>query len=356
MRFSCKNIEARTGQGERSAALDRLHWNHPAEPLRTAFIRAYEALRGRKCKGLYYIIIDTPPINTVADAQIVSTYVDGVVLVVKSGDTTEDELNEAIDAVRRAGGNLCGTVLNDLNMKSVKYAYKYKYGANTDISIPILSRMKRGNMKLDLSLDYHAHILPGCDHGSDGLATSLKQVEMAASAGVKTICATPHFYPHKESVESFLRRREKTAGLLLHELPENAPLIQLGAEVLICDGMERLDGLNRLCREGTNELLLEMPFYAWPESIWDTLYLLCDLADIQIVLAHAERYPAENIEKLICESVPLQLNAECLTKPLKRKRYLEWIENGYVKYLGSDIHMLGDRYEDWTKCRRLLGK
>lgn len=145
-------------------------------------------------------------------------------------------------------------------------------GANTDISIPILSRMKRGNMKLDLSLDYHAHILPGCDHGSDGLATSLKQVEMAASAGVKTICATPHFYPHKESVESFLRRRKKTAGLLLRELPENAPLIQLGAEVLICDGMERLDGLNRLCREGTNELLLEMPFYAWPESIWDTLY------------------------------------------------------------------------------------
>ena len=39
-------------KGERSAALDRLHWNHPAEPLRTAFIRAYEALRGRKCKGL----------------------------------------------------------------------------------------------------------------------------------------------------------------------------------------------------------------------------------------------------------------------------------------------------------------
>ena len=28
-------------------------------------------------------------------------------------------------------------------------------GANTDISIPILSRMKRGNMKLDLSLDYY---------------------------------------------------------------------------------------------------------------------------------------------------------------------------------------------------------
>ena len=75
-----------------------------------------------------YVIIDTPPINTVADAQIVSTYVDGVLLVAKSGKTTADELNMAIDAVKRAGGNLCGVVLNDLNMKSVKYSYKYKYG------------------------------------------------------------------------------------------------------------------------------------------------------------------------------------------------------------------------------------
>ena len=74
-----------------------------------------------------YVIIDTPPINTVADAQIVSAYVDGIVLVTKSGETTTDELNGAIDAVHRADGNLCGVVLNDLNMKSVKYSYKYKY-------------------------------------------------------------------------------------------------------------------------------------------------------------------------------------------------------------------------------------
>ena len=53
---------------------------------------------------------------------------DGIVLVSKSGDTTADELNVAIAAVHRAGGNLCGVVLNDLNMKSVKYSYKYKYG------------------------------------------------------------------------------------------------------------------------------------------------------------------------------------------------------------------------------------
>lgn len=120
--------------------------------------------------------------------------------------------------------------------------------------------------------------------------------------------------------------------------------------------MERLDGLHRLCREGTNELLLEMPFYAWPESVRDTLYQLLDLQDIQIVLAHAERYPAADIGQLARDGVPLQLNAACLTKPLHRKCCLTWIENGCVRYLGSDIHMLGSGYRDWEKCARLLEK
>lgn len=75
-----------------------------------------------------YVIIDTPPINTVADAQIISAFVDGVLIVAKSGSTTADELRAAVDAVERAEGNLCGVVLNDLNMKSTRYSYKYKYG------------------------------------------------------------------------------------------------------------------------------------------------------------------------------------------------------------------------------------
>lgn len=214
--------------------------------------------------------------------------------------------------------------------------------------------MKRSN--IDLSLDFHSHILPGCDHGSDSLETSLQQVRMAAEAGIQTICATPHFYPHKEPIDSFLQRRAETAALLMQNLSGEAPNIRLGAEVLICDGMERLDGLSRLCCQGSRELLLEMPFYSWPEPIWETLYCLLDRPDIQIILAHADRYPKENIERLIGDGVPVQLNVECLTKPLKRKRYLNWIEEGSVKYLGSDIHMLGSGYRDWEKCRKLLGK
>ena len=97
---------------------------NPSELLSSERMRRFVA---ESAKTYDYVIIDTPPINTVADAQIISTYVDGVVLVTKSGVTTTDELSDAKDAVLRAGGNLCGVVLNDINMKSGKYAYKYKY-------------------------------------------------------------------------------------------------------------------------------------------------------------------------------------------------------------------------------------
>ena len=74
--------------------------------------------------------------------------------------------------------------------------------------------MRRTEGMIDLTLDYHAHVLPGCDHGSDGVETSRKQLAMAAAAGIRTVCATPHFYPHKESIPSFLQRRAESAQLL----------------------------------------------------------------------------------------------------------------------------------------------
>ena len=81
-----------------------------------------------------------------------------------------------------------------------------------DISIPMQTRMKEDSSMIDLSLDYHAHILPGCDHGSSSVDMSLKQINMAKEAGVQTICATPHFYPHKESVSSFIESRRHLVG------------------------------------------------------------------------------------------------------------------------------------------------
>ena len=218
--------------------------------------------------------------------------------------------------------------------------------------IPISTR--QGQMTIDLKSDYHAHILPGCDHGSDSVETSLGQLELAKAAGVDRICATPHFYPNNESVTSFLERRQRTYENLKNAAVGDYPEILLGAEVLICDGMERLTDLTKLCLEGTNELLLEMPFYEWPSNIWDTVFELNDIDELQIVIAHADRYPVKDIEILIKEGIPLQLNAVSLMNVFKRGKYLSWIDGGYVSYLGSDIHGLGEEYRYFEKCAHLL--
>ena len=63
--------------------------------------------------------------------------------------------------------------------------------------------------------DFHAHILPGMDHGSTSTETTRNQLSAAKELGISTIVATSHFYPDIHRVGSYLRRgiiSEKTTG------------------------------------------------------------------------------------------------------------------------------------------------
>ena len=98
---------------------------NPSEMLSSAVFQT-EIERFRKQYA--YIIIDLPPTNEVADAQIVSRLVDGMVLVVRSGHTKQRELAEAEGALTSAGSRICGVIINDINLKQGgKYGYKYGY-------------------------------------------------------------------------------------------------------------------------------------------------------------------------------------------------------------------------------------
>ena len=75
-----------------------------------------------------YIVIDTPPILLLPDAQIISPIVDGVILVVNSGRTKQAELKASGELLKRANANLIGAVLNNVNTRSGSYGYGYGYG------------------------------------------------------------------------------------------------------------------------------------------------------------------------------------------------------------------------------------
>lgn len=192
--------------------------------------------------------------------------------------------------------------------------------------------------------DFHSHILPACDHGSDSVETSKDQLKLLQSVGVKQVVATPHFYPHKESLSSFLKKREKCINELLTEINEIPIDIFIGAEVLLCRGLDAMDGLGKLCIAGTNTLLIEMPLTDhWESSLYDTLFKIADKG-YYVVLAHADRYPFENISKLIAHpNVSIQLNSSKVLKFGGKKVLKEYLLTGKVKAFGSDIHMLNKK-------------
>lgn len=72
------------------------------------------------------IIIDSPPLLSVADAQILGTRVDGTILVVNSEDSDRDQLQKAKDLLNKTDTNIIGVVLNQRDMGS-KDSYYYYY-------------------------------------------------------------------------------------------------------------------------------------------------------------------------------------------------------------------------------------
>lgn len=75
-----------------------------------------------------YIIVDTPPVIAVTDAQIVSTYVDGCILVVASSQADRDAAQKAKKLLEKVNANILGTVLNKVESKGKGYyGYYYSY-------------------------------------------------------------------------------------------------------------------------------------------------------------------------------------------------------------------------------------
>lgn len=78
------------------------------------------------------IIIDTPPVNVVTDAAELSELASGIVLVLRYGNTTLDDVDIAMKKIELSNMNMLGFILNEVNVKSgnryySKYKYKYKY-------------------------------------------------------------------------------------------------------------------------------------------------------------------------------------------------------------------------------------
>src|SRR5579862_7692963 len=74
-----------------------------------------------------HIVIDTPPTLSVTDAVVTSAAADGVVLVIRSGQTTKQALRRARDLLLSVNARVCGVLMNAVDLNSPDYYYYYEY-------------------------------------------------------------------------------------------------------------------------------------------------------------------------------------------------------------------------------------
>ena len=76
------------------------------------------------------VVVDTPPVLAAADAEILATQADAVLVVLRAGQTERQSAHYAMQQLRAIGARIVGAVLNDPDQKIAgygKYAYYYDY-------------------------------------------------------------------------------------------------------------------------------------------------------------------------------------------------------------------------------------
>lgn len=78
------------------------------------------------------VLIDSPPVIAVTDSTLLASKVDGSILVIKSGITRIDLINNALDQLKKANERFLGVVLNQVRVESRDYSYYYYYGGSKE--------------------------------------------------------------------------------------------------------------------------------------------------------------------------------------------------------------------------------
>jgi capsular exopolysaccharide synthesis family protein len=74
-----------------------------------------------------FIVIDSPPVMAATDAVILSVQADGVLLVVRSGETPKEAFTRTRDLLNSVKCRILGVVLNAVDSSAPDYYYSYRY-------------------------------------------------------------------------------------------------------------------------------------------------------------------------------------------------------------------------------------
>jgi len=93
----------------------------PPNPAELLLTKRFESVLRELAKRFDRIILDSPPIQPVTDAIVLSKRVDGVIMVVRASKTMRDELKRSTRMVRDVGGSIVGVIVNELDARDSYY-------------------------------------------------------------------------------------------------------------------------------------------------------------------------------------------------------------------------------------------
>lgn len=195
-----------------------------------------------------------------------------------------------------------------------------------------------------MKIDLHSHILPGIDDGSRCIEESVALLDKMSENGINVVVATPHFYCHEQSVDNFINARNEAYESLKPHLKPNHPKILLGAEVLYHPVLVGNEELYKLKIQGTDFVLIEMPYTPITSEIIENMEIIADSMDVKIIVAHIERYlhftTYSSLTALMNLDVLGQINTRSLNSFSSKRACFKLIKQGYVQALGSDAHRI----------------
>jgi len=72
-----------------------------------------------------FVLFDSPPLLTISDAMVLAQRLDGIVLVVRGGKTTQASLKNVVELLSKTQTEIIGIVLNDIDFRRERYYYYY---------------------------------------------------------------------------------------------------------------------------------------------------------------------------------------------------------------------------------------
>jgi protein-tyrosine phosphatase len=203
-------------------------------------------------------------------------------------------------------------------------------------------------------IDFHSHLVPGVDDGSETLEQSLEALGKMWAQGIRCVITTPHFRAStlNNPAEFVSRITEIDAAWdNFHRAAKEAypeMRVERGVELALDEPIRAMPDV-RVRLAGTEFMLVEFPWFAIPPNSGHALMQLRQLGVIPIV-AHPERYDdiGEKWEVLAewkrCGAF-LQLNAGSLVGAYGgRIEAKGWrvLEGGLADYISSDYHARGE--------------